>query len=131
MNCLCDTNVLSELCRPFPNQGVIAWTHTVSDIYLSVVTAEEIYFGLTRRPNARILRWFEAFVTDNCSVLPVNAEIAKQAGELWGELSLKGQTRTQADMLIAATSLTHGLPLVTRNERDFADCGIVVINPFS
>ncbi len=131
MNCLCDTNVLSELCRPFPNQGIIAWTHTVSEIYLSVITVEEIYFGLTRRPNARILRWFEAFVTDNCSVLPVNGEIAEYAGQLRGKQSLKGQTRTQADMLIAATASAHGLALVTRNERDFADCGIVIINPFS
>jgi len=40
MNCLCDTNVLSELCRPFPNQGVIEWTHTVSKISLSVITKE-------------------------------------------------------------------------------------------
>ncbi|OQX01517.1 MAG: hypothetical protein BWK80_59815, partial [Desulfobacteraceae bacterium IS3] len=40
MNCLCDTNVLSELCRPFPNQGVIEWTHTVSEISLSVITKE-------------------------------------------------------------------------------------------
>jgi len=34
-------------------------------------------------------------------------------------------------MLIAATAVVHGLTLATRNERDFADCGLTVVNPFS
>jgi predicted nucleic acid-binding protein len=34
---------------------------------------------------------------------------------------MKGQVRIQADMLIAATALVHGLILVIRNERDFQD----------
>ncbi|EDN66697.1 plasmid stabilization protein [Beggiatoa sp. PS] len=45
-------------------------------------------------------------------------------------MSLKGQVRSQADMLIAATAFVHELRLVTRNERDFKDCNIIVINPF-
>jgi predicted nucleic acid-binding protein len=33
-------------------------------------------------------------------------------------------------MLIAATAAVHGLTLATRNEPDFEDCGVTVINPF-
>jgi predicted nucleic acid-binding protein len=33
-------------------------------------------------------------------------------------------------MLIAATAALHGFTLATRNERDFEDCGVTVINPF-
>ncbi len=128
---LCDTNILSELARPLPNQGVIEWAANVSTIYLSVITVDEIYFGLTRRPNAKILKWFEAFLANDCQVLPVTAEIAKRAGEIRGQLSLKGKVRSQADMLIAATAEVHELRLVTRNERDFKDCNLVVVNPFS
>jgi len=128
---LCDTNILSELARPRPNQGVIEWAANVSNICLSTITVDEIYFGLTRRPNARILQWFETFLANDCEVLPVTTEIAQSAGELRGQLSLKGQVRSQADMLIAATALVHKLRLVTRNERDFKDCNLVVINPFS
>ena len=43
----------------------------------------------------------------------------------------RGQTSTQADMLIAATAQIHGLTVVTRNVRDFDGCGIAVLNPFS
>jgi predicted nucleic acid-binding protein len=115
---------LSELTRPVPNKGVIEWVAKISTIYLSVITVDEIYFGLKRRPHAKIQKWFEVYL------LPVTTEIAKYAGELRGQLSLKGQVRSQADMLIAATAFVHGLRLVTRNERDFQDCHIVVINPF-
>jgi predicted nucleic acid-binding protein len=36
----------------------------------------------------------------------------------------------QADMLIAVTAALHGLTLATRDERDFEDCGVTVVNPF-
>ncbi|NCS50187.1 MAG: type II toxin-antitoxin system VapC family toxin [Microcystis aeruginosa BK11-02] len=29
--------------------------------YLSVITLEEIYYGLTSKPNARINTWFQQF----------------------------------------------------------------------
>ena len=34
------------------------------------------------------------------------------------------------DKQIAATALTYGLTLVTRNFDDFADCGVELFNPF-
>ena len=45
---LVDTNVLSELARPRPNDRVVTWAHTVVKVSLSVVTLEEIQFGLAR-----------------------------------------------------------------------------------
>jgi len=60
----------------------------------------------------------------------VNANIAKRAGLLRGQLKAKGFARTQADMLIAATAQEHVLTLVTANSRDFEGCAISVLNPF-
>lgn len=128
---LSDTNVLSELARPLPNPGVINWATQVSTIGLSAVTEDEIYFGLTRRPNTRISTWFETFLMTRCQVLPVTIEIAKLAGQLRGQVSVKGQVRTQTDMLIAATALVHDLILVIRNERDFQDRGVILLNSFT
>jgi predicted nucleic acid-binding protein len=33
-------------------------------------------------------------------------------------------------MLIAASALTRGLTLATRNTEDFEGCGIALVNPF-
>jgi toxin FitB len=131
MEPLVDTNVLSELARPSPNQGVLDWASAVTVVRASVITLEEIRYGLSWRPNARVEDWFERFFKTSCVVLPVTREIATLAGGLRGELRADGRTRTQADMLIAATARAHDLVLVTRNERDFEGCGARVLNPFS
>jgi predicted nucleic acid-binding protein len=128
---LADTNVIGELARLKPNPGVVNWAGQVTSVHLSVVSVEEIRFGLTWKPNAKIAAWFERFLGDQCQVIPVTDEIARRSGELRGRLRATGVTRTQADMLIAATAIAHRLTLVTRNESDFHDCGVTVLNPFS
>ena len=131
MSFLCDTNILSELVRPRPNPGVVLWSQSLSRLALSAVTVEEVIYGLAWKPNPRIRAWFEGFLETYCDVLPATAEIARRAGELRGELQARGQTRSQSDMLIAATAQLHALTLVTRNSSDFEGCGIPQLNPFT
>ncbi|MBE9202092.1 type II toxin-antitoxin system VapC family toxin [Nodularia sp. LEGE 06071] len=130
MSNLCDTNIISELTRPIPNAGVIAWSGTVTSINLSVITIEEIYYALTAKPNSRIQNWFEIFLISHCKIFPITSEIAKSAGELRGILRTQGKPRSQADILIAATAKIHSMTLVTRNIKDFDGCGISTLNPF-
>ncbi len=131
MTFLCDTNLISELARPQPNPGVLVWAAEVSSISLSVITVEEIFYGLSAKPNLRIQTWFEGFIEQYCNLLPITLEIAQRSGELRGQLRSKGKTHTQADMMIAATAQIHQLTLVTRNIRDFDSCGIPLLNPFT
>lgn len=131
MKVLCDTNILSELTKPQPNPGVIGWASSLSRTALSVVTVEEVTFGFIWKSKPRIQAWFEDFVKARCEILPITNEIARRAGELRGTLQARGQTRAQADMLIAATAQVHALTLVTRNSKDFEGCGIPLLNPFT
>jgi predicted nucleic acid-binding protein len=127
---LCDTNVLSELARPTPNEGVVSWARQVRVVCLSVVVVDEICFGLSWRPNKRVQAWFDAFLDQHCEVLPITDAIARRSGVLRGRLRSRGIVRTQADMMLAATALEHDLTLVTRNVRDFEGCGVALLDPF-
>lgn len=64
-------------------------------------------------------------------VLSISQGIARRGGELRRQLAARGVVRKQADMLIAATAQTHPLTLVTRNTRNFENCGISLLNPLS
>jgi predicted nucleic acid-binding protein len=60
----------------------------------------------------------------------VTSSIARAAGELPAAREGAGHRVAQADALIAATAVVHGLTLTTRNVRDFAGCGVVLFDPF-
>lgn len=135
---LVDTNVVSELRkaragRADPN--VVAWSGSVrpGDLYLSVVTLQEIETGVRLRERADPLqgavlrRWLEGKVLRGFAgrILPVTIPIARRCAALHVP-----DPRPVRDSLIAATALVHGLTIVTRNERDFAPMGVPIINPW-
>jgi toxin FitB len=127
---LVDTNVVSELMRARPARPVLEWAERQDGFALSVVSVEEILFGLQARSNARLSAWFERFLERHCQTLDVTVSIARRCARLRAELRSRGKPRTQADLLIAATAHEHGLSLATRNVRDFDGCGIPLVNPF-
>lgn len=51
-------------------------------------------------------------------------------GDLVGRLESQGRTLPVFDSLIAAVALQGSFHLVTRNEKDFAQTGVQVFNPF-
>lgn len=130
MTYLCDTNILSEAMKRQPDLKVKQWLSAQELVYVSVITVEEIYCGLAYKEAPKQREWFEKFLLLACEVLPVTLAIAKRSGELRGSFRKKGITRTQADLVIAATAYENNLTLATRNTRDFEDCDIQLFNPF-
>lgn len=131
---LVDTNVISEASRPRPSAKVMRWLTEQEAIHLSVVTLEELTFGIARaKPvtGPRLARWLDALLNARPILLDVTPAIARASGELRAARGARGRRVAQADMLIAATALAHGLTLVTRNIRDFEGCGVSVFNPFA
>ena len=135
MSYLLDTNVLSELRRKTPDAAVLEWfgRRPASTLYLSVLTFGELRKGIEGVLDAKrrmaLTDWLEtdlpAFFTGR--ILPVDAQVADRWGRL---LSAAGRPMPAIDSLLAASAAQHGLSMVTRNSRDFADLGLDVINPW-
>ena len=135
MSYLLDSNVLSELRRKTPDAAVLEWfaRRPASTLYLSVLTFGELRKGIEGVPDAKrrmaLTDWLEtelpAFFAGR--ILPVDAQVADRWGRL---LSAAGRPLPAIDSLLAASAAQHGLSMVTRNSRDFADLGLDVINPW-
>lgn len=130
-----DTNVLSAMRRPERSVAVMEWLSRQDEarLYLSVITLGEIERGITMRERAdpqfaQDLRdWLVRTVTlFSDRLLPFDANEA----QIWGRLSAR-IGHSGADLLIAATALTHDAPVVTRNVADFAPTGCRIENPFA
>lgn len=131
---LLDTVVLSELRKTNPAASVLRWIRAQKSgqIFISVVSVGEIERGIEKIRKsdvafaAELGRWLETLLTVYGEhILPVSTPIARRWGSLSAKLGNDG-----ADILIAATALTHGLTIVTRNVKHFAPTGALVLNPF-
>ena len=130
---LVDTNVLSELARPRPNAAVVRWFESHQETAISVISIDELSYGIARAPHARrrmLATWFDAMLDGVDRVFDVTPSITRAAGELRAAREAVGRPVAQADMLICATALVHGLTLVTRNVGDFRGCWAVLVDPF-
>ncbi|MGD9659615.1 MAG: type II toxin-antitoxin system VapC family toxin [Methylocystis sp.] len=132
---LIDTNVVSEAGSPRPDPGVVAFLRRESDLCVSVILFEELSFGLDRAPperRARLTLFVEGvFAQFGARALPVDLDIARLSGRLRANANNAGRMLHMADALMAATAITHGAILATRNERDFSGLGVELCNPFS
>ena len=135
MSFLLDTDILSALRRRNRNLSVAAWLESqrTADLHLSVVTIGEVERGIARQRDrdpafARELAdWLDKVLTwYGDRVLAVDIGTARRWGRLCQQLG-----HTNADLLIAAAALEHGLTVVTRNTRHFEPTGTQVINPFT
>lgn len=138
MNYLLDTNVISELVAKQPSQKVMDWIDTIPDerIYLSVVTIGELKKGIEKLPAAQrkeLLRdWLneELLVRFAGRILPIDTAVMLIWGQFTATLEQRGRKLPAMDSLIAALALKSGFTLVTRNEADFFDTGVTVLNPW-
>ncbi len=135
---LLDTNILSELRRPKPEQRVVAFVAgcPLDQLYISAVTLAEIRFGieLVGEPSRRAA--LNNWLTNNIRpmfgerVLQITEDIMLRWRLLVEEGRKTGHTFSQPDLIIAATAIHHGLTLVTRDQGDYEKAGVPVLNPW-
>ena len=133
-----DTNVISELMRPAPDEGVRTWIAAKDplDLAITTITVAEIRRGIERLPNGRqrkrLEEKFAAFVEEAFAgrLLPFDRTAAYACGEVSAARERKGLHADAVDMMIAAIVKTSQARLATRNTGDFKQCGIDLANPW-
>lgn len=116
---LLDTSVLVDLAAVDPMTLPEEWA-------ISAVTLAELAAGphVARDPAARARRQdLLQRVEATFETLPVDGAVARAYGRIYAATAAAGRKargRRSLDLLVAATALAHGLPLYTRNDRDFA-----------
>ncbi len=138
MNYLLETNIISELVAKQPNTRVVEWIDTLdpSRIYLSVITIGELHKGIEKLPISKhketLSDWLmtDLLLRFSGRILLLDIEVMLTWGTLTGQLERGGRRLSAIDSLIAALALHHNYTLVTRNEDDFQDTGIALINPW-
>jgi predicted nucleic acid-binding protein len=139
MSFLLDTNVVSEWTRPQPNRGVITWLEEADEdrVFLSVVTIAELRHGIERLAAGSRRKQLDSWLCNELQlrfesrILPVTLKVAHRSGRVVAHGEGVGKPLAAMDALIAATVLTHGLTLVTRNTTDFGPVLESMLNPWS
>jgi predicted nucleic acid-binding protein len=130
---LLDTNIVSEVRKPKPHGGVLAWIEGLREdqLYISAVTIGELQRGIERtrsqdKPKALAIEsWLDQLET-TYNILPMDTACFRE----WARLMQGKSDHLLEDAMIAATARVHALQVATRNENDFVGFHVGLVNPF-
>ena len=124
---------MSELRKPRPHGGVVAWlNHQEEDqLFLSAVTTGELQTEIerTRRQDPSkaydVESWADQLAA-SFQILPMDTRCLRE----WGPIMDRKPDRLLEDAMIAATARVHRSIIATRNEADFRQLDVRILNPF-
>jgi tRNA(fMet)-specific endonuclease VapC len=114
-----DTDVCIELLRG--NRRVIAHRQkTAGDVAISFMTVGELFYGVARSSQPGHNRELVELLLLSVACLQSDRAVMERFGTLKADLAERGESLADADLLIAATALTHGGTLISGNRSHFA-----------
>ncbi|MBF0547712.1 MAG: type II toxin-antitoxin system VapC family toxin [Candidatus Riflebacteria bacterium] len=137
MRYLLDTCTISEFSKPYPDKNVSEWMARIQPerLFLTSITVGEIRKGLAKLPNSKrkvkISEWINTLLEEYESrIISIDLPVAENWGENQGLSENEGKPIPTIDGLIASVARVHNLVLVTRNEQDFENCNVSILNPW-
>lgn len=136
---LLDTNVISEPLKLTGDVGVLTWidAQSIETLYLSTISLAELRFGIAALPSGKRKDTLHASFEQRILPLFVGRILAFDAAASEAYAALRARARAQgqaiatADGYIAATAVSHGLMVATRDASPFEAAGLTVINPWN
>ena len=138
MNYILDTNIISELISKKPNFKVLDFIQSLDErkVYLSVITIGEIKTGIEKLDNGSkkddLTSWLNSDLIQRFKnkIVDIDIEVMIAWGIINQDLKSIGKTIPIMDSLIGATCKSKSFILITRNDKDFKNIGIEIINPY-
>ena len=111
-----DTSILIDFFRKENKENAILFSLSAKykHFYVSVITEYEIFSGST--PTQQ--NFWETFFS-KMNILTLDSNCTQQAVSIHKVLKRKNKMIEIPDLLIAATALTHQLPIATINKKHF------------
>ena len=111
-----DTSILIDFFRKGNKENAILFSLSAKykSFYVSVITEYEIFSGST--PTQQ--NFWETFFS-KMNILMLDSNCIQQAVSIHKALKRKNKMIEIPDLLIAATALTHQLPIATINKKHF------------
>lgn len=133
-----DTNVISELTRSEPVPEVLACidSYPANEVYLTSVTAAELWCGIGLLPEgrrkARLAERVHELLSEDFAgqVLAFTVDAAIHYGDIVVSRQHQATPISMADAQIAAICRLYDASLATRNVKDFAETGVEIVDPW-
>ena len=138
---LMDTNVVSEMMRPRPEQRVAAFLDSIADdgLGLASITVREVLDGIGRLAPGRRRRGLADRFHDLLDELFEDRIVdwtqadAQACARIMEEKRRRGEALDDhvPDAFLAAAAATRGLAVVTRNTGEFRNTGVETVDPWT
>ena len=133
-----DTNIISEALKQAPDRRVIDWfdNQPIQTLYLSAVTVAELKTGIEQLPAGKRKDVLKGNIEERIlplfanRVLPFDVECTERYAQCIATAKSIGRGLGTADAMIAATALSHGYAIATRDTDLCGIAGLTVINPW-
>ena len=134
-----DTNVLSEVVKPRPEQKVLDWLEAqkYQDVFVTAMTVAEMLHGVSRMPAGKRQAGMRTAIDGMFQhefagrILPFDEAAAMCYAELVTARERAGRPVAAFDAQIAAIARVHAATVATRNIKDFEFCGVTLIDPWA
>ncbi len=134
-----DTNVISALIRPEPDQAIKSWLdiQPPESMWTTSISVYELRFGVELLAFGRRRQLLEEALNKllkddfDGRVIPFDEPAAQAAGKIGAARRQLGRTIEIRDVQIAGIALARKASIATRNIRHFEGLGIPLIDPWS